>query len=365
MERDLQLIEHLDRLGYHEAWVGEHHSGGSELFASPEMLLAAAAQRTRDIKLGTGVISLPYHHPFHVADRLVQLDAMSNGRMMFGAGPGQLPTDAAMLGIADASMLRPRMEEALDVVLRLLAGEVVTERTEWFTVDEGRLQMRLVAPLDAAVTGTISPAGPKLAGRYGIGLLSLAATDPVGTERLAGHWSVIEEEAERYGQVADRAAWRLAGPMHIAETVEQAKRECEYGLTWMYDYLAHVSPMALPPTKDTSALADLINSSGRGVIGTPEMAVAQIERLEEKSGGFGTYLIQAADFARPDAMFRSYALFAEEVMPVFDGQLDRIRASYDHVMAVGEQSVEAMHNAQQAAAAQYQAEKAGRQPPTA
>lgn len=357
IERDLQLIEHLDRLGYDEVWVGEHHSGGSELFSSPEMLLAAAAQRTRYVKLGTGVISLPYHHPFHVADRLLFLDQISNGRMMFGAGPGQLPTDAAMLGIGDASLLRPRMEEALDVILRLLAGEVVTAESEWFTVREGRLQMSLVGPLDAAVTATISPSGPKLAGRHGIGMLSLAATDPTGADRLASHWEVVEEQSAESGHTPDRSSWRLVGPMHIAETVEQAKQECEYGLRWMYDYLAHVSPTALPKTGSTSELADLINESGRGVIGTPEMAVAQIERLAEKSGGFGAYLFQGADFARHDAILRSYSLFAEEVMPRFNGQLPAMEASYDLVMEAGERSVAATRKAQEDAAAAYKSKK--------
>ena len=90
IERDLELLEHLDRLNYHEAWIGEHHSGGFELIACPEMFIAAAAQRTRHIRLGTGVVSLPYHNPFMLADRMVQLDHMTRGRAMFGVGPGAL-----------------------------------------------------------------------------------------------------------------------------------------------------------------------------------------------------------------------------------------------------------------------------------
>src|SRR5258706_12795385 len=73
IQRDLQLVEHLDRLGYEEAWIGEHHSAGFEIISSPELFIAAAAERTKRIKLGTGVVSLPYHNPLTVANRILQL----------------------------------------------------------------------------------------------------------------------------------------------------------------------------------------------------------------------------------------------------------------------------------------------------
>ena len=99
IQRDLELIEWLDHLGFDEAWIGEHHSAGWEIIASPEVFIAAAAERTRNIKLGTGVVSLPYHHPLMVANRIVQLDHMTKGRVLFGVGPGALPGDAYMMGI--------------------------------------------------------------------------------------------------------------------------------------------------------------------------------------------------------------------------------------------------------------------------
>src|SRR5215467_5718689 len=86
LERDMELLVHLDRLNYHEAWIGEHHSGGYEIIACPEMFIAAAAERTRHIRLGTGVVSLPYHNPFTLAGRMMQLDYMTRGRAMFGVG---------------------------------------------------------------------------------------------------------------------------------------------------------------------------------------------------------------------------------------------------------------------------------------
>jgi len=357
MHRDLELLDLLDRLGYHEAWIGEHHSAGSELIASPEVFIAAASQRTTHIKLGTGVNSLPYHHPFMLADRIVMLDHLTRGRMMFGAGPGQLTSDAMMLGI-DPQQQRPRMEQAFDVMMRLFRGETVTEKADWFTCDNAVLQMKPYSNFDIAVAASISPSGSKLAGRYGTGLLSVAATDPMGVEMLAGHWQVVEQEAAEHGHTVSREKWRMMGPMHIADTYEQAKENCKYGLMWVFNYLSHIIPVGTEPLPtDYDEMVDNLNESGRGVIGTPEMAIAQIERLIEKSGGFGAYLFLGADLADWRATQRNYELFAEEVMPHFTGQLPPVQAAYDHVMTQGNRFVDATLNAQFASIAQYQQER--------
>src|SRR6201981_275027 len=133
LERVLELIAWLDKLGFHEAWIGEHHSAGVEIISSPEIFIAFAAERTRTIRLATGVIALPYPHPMMVADRIVQLDHMTRGRVMFGAGPGLLASDAIMMGI-DPLTHGERTGEAIDVILRLFKGEIITETTDWYTM---------------------------------------------------------------------------------------------------------------------------------------------------------------------------------------------------------------------------------------
>src|SRR5579871_1516002 len=138
--RDLDLVEQLDALGYDEFWCGEHHSSGWEMIASPEMFLAAAGERTKRIRLGTGVISLPYHHPFNVAQRMVQLDHMTGGRAIFGSGPGALASDAHTLGI-DPMTQRDRQDEAIAIIRRLFRGERVTAKSDWFTMNDAALQI--------------------------------------------------------------------------------------------------------------------------------------------------------------------------------------------------------------------------------
>jgi len=363
LQRDLQLMEHLDQLGYHEAWIGEHHSAGSELIASPEVFIAAAAERTRHIKLGTGVNSLPYHHPLILADRIVMLDHLTRGRMRFGVGPGQLTSDAAMLGI-DPQRQRPRMEESFDVIMRLFRGETVTRHTDWFVCEEAVLQMRPYSEFDITVAATISPSGSKLAGQHGVGLLTIAATEPQAFQMLDYNLKVWQEESVRHGHEASATKWRLMGPMHIAETVEQARANCRYGLQWVWDYLAHILPIgdptAPPPPRDYDDFVDYMTESLRMVTGTTEMAVTQLERLQEKTGGFGAYLFMGADFADWHATLRSYELFAEAVMPHFNGQAAPVQASYDKVVGAGSRWVDATLGAQLTAIAAYEEERAAR-----
>jgi limonene 1,2-monooxygenase len=340
MRRDVELIQHLDRLGFDEAWVGEHHSSGFETIASPEVFIGHVAALTERIRLGTGVNSLPYHHPLILADRIVMLDHLTRGRMMFGVGPGQLTSDATMLGI-DTGEQRRMMEESFDVVMRLFRGEVVSVETDWFTIREGRLQLRPYSDFDVAVAASISPSGPKVAGRYGVGLLSVAATSPAGFENLAGHWKVMEEQAREHGRTVDRSKWRMMGPMHLAESVDEAVRNCEFGLERVMDYLGHVVPTApVTATNYRDRVAEM-NDSGGGVIGTPEMAIAQIQRLIDQSGGFGAYLLFGGDLADHAQTLRSYELFAQYVMPHFQDQLAATQASYDWILSTDHQFVNA------------------------
>jgi limonene 1,2-monooxygenase len=336
LERDLELLEHLDRLGFHEAWIGEHHSGGYEIIASPEVFIAAAAQRTKHIRLGSGVNSLPYHHPLLLADRFVLLDHLTRGRVMLGCGPGQLTSDAHMLGIP-ADLQRPRMDEALDAIMALLAGETVTMHTDWFTLQDARLQLRPFSEpnLEIAVAASISPTGAKAAGRHGVGLLSIAATTRQGFDAIGTHWRTWNEAAARHGHAADRAKWRLVGPMHLAETTEQARKDVEYGIVQFSRYFTHVLP-AGPTRGDTAAeiLANL-DDDGFAVVGTPDDAIAKIESLVEASGGFGTFLLFGHDWASPEATKRSFELFAQYVMPRFTGQLDAPAASCEWVTGSG------------------------------
>src|SRR5215475_12640931 len=225
--RDMELIEWLDYLGYDEVWIGEHHSAGWELIASPEIFIAAAAERTRHIMLGSGVTSLPYHHPLLVAQRFVQLDHMTRGRSMLGCGPGALVSDAYMMGIEPHTQ-RQRMDESLQAIMALLAcEEPVTMKTDWFELREARLHLAPYTDpcFPIAVASTVTPFGMAAAGKHGLGVLSIGAGLPGGPEALASQWKIAEEKAAQHGKRMDRKSWRVVVNVHVAEEDEQALRE--------------------------------------------------------------------------------------------------------------------------------------------
>jgi len=188
LDRDLELMVWLDRLGFHEAWIGEHHSAGFEIISSPEIFIPIAAERTKFIRFGTGVISLPYHNPLMVADRIVQLDHHTRGRVLFGAGPGLLASDALMLGI-DPMTQRDRMAEGIDVILRLFRDETVTEKTDWYTLVNARLHLPPYTKPhpEMAVVSAVTPSGGRLAGKYDLSMICVAATNPFGYDALASN----------------------------------------------------------------------------------------------------------------------------------------------------------------------------------
>jgi len=328
LARDMELIEWLDHLGYDEAWIGEHHSAGWELIASPEVFIGAAAERTRHIKLGSGVTSLPYHHPLMVAQRFVQLDHMTRGRAMLGCGPGALPSDAYMMGIEPVEQRR-RMMESLEAIMRLLrCEEPVTMRTDWFELRDARLHLAPYSEprFDIAVASTITPFGMIAAGTHGLGVLSIGAGLPGGPEALAKQWQIAEEAAAKNSQTMSRKDWRIVVNAHLAEDDEQALAEVSKGerietVTYFEDTLGR------PPGRADDPLREGVKM-GSTLVGSPETVAKGITRLLELSqGGFGGVMFRAHEWANREQTLRSYELFARHVMPRFQGSLDPILGS--------------------------------------
>ncbi|WFR73211.1 LLM class flavin-dependent oxidoreductase [Prescottella defluvii] len=349
LQRDLELVEHLDRLDFDEVWIGEHHSAGSEIIGSPEIFIAAAAERTKRIKLGTGVTSLSYHNPLWAADRMVLLDHLTRGRVMLGVGPGSLPTDSSMIGL-NPTECRELLDDNLDIVMRLLNGERVTAKTKTHNLVDAQLQMRPYShPMfDIVVAGVASPTGPRLAGKHGLGLLSIGATlTPEGFDALGHHFGIMEERAAEFGTTVDRNQWRLVCPMHIAETEEQAQQDVRFGLGEWIDYFGKVA--AFPHFGSGGASMDqmiqYMNHSGMGIIGTPAQARELIQKLIDQSGGFGSMLIMGTDWANPAATRRSFELIAQQVAPQFQGQSQPLFDAATRAGKVREGHDEAQHAA--------------------
>ncbi|MGN6150175.1 MAG: LLM class flavin-dependent oxidoreductase [Rhizomicrobium sp.] len=319
IQRDMELIEHLDRLGYEEAWIGEHHSAGFEIIPSPELFIAAVAERTKRIRLGTGVVSLPYHNPLMAANRIMQLDHQTKGRVMFGVGPGLLPSDAFSMGI-DPSTQRDRMVEAIEVILRLWKGERVTHKTDWFTLQDATCQLLPFSDPhpEICVASSVTPSGGKLAGRHGFGMLCVAATQAGGYDALAINWEIANKTAAENGRTMDPSRLRLVGPVHIAETREKAFENVKFGLEKWQGYFSGISAVAGRDATESQSAEQMVEN-GVAVIGTPEDAIAQIHRLQKKQGDFGVFLQLAHNWADFENTKKSYEMWQRYVTPVING----------------------------------------------
>jgi limonene 1,2-monooxygenase len=329
-ERDMQLIEWLDELGYEEAFIGEHHSSGWEIISSPEIFMAVAAARTRRIMLGSGVVSVPYHHPFHVANRFALLDHLTRGRVMLGCGPGALAADAHMLGI-DTTTQRRRMVEGVQAILRLFTERGgITLEGSYFKLTDAHLQVKPFQQphMPIFVASTISPSGMVAAGQLGCGVLSVASYAPGGLDDLRKRWAMAEETAAENGKTVDRRNWRLVFPVHLAESRDEAVHDIQDGANrWIQDYFINTLGARLQfeeyPNQPVEEMT-INRMIGRGgvIVGTPDDAIARIRELQDATGGFGGMLMLAHEWATREKTLHSYELWARYVVPQFRGPIE-------------------------------------------
>jgi limonene 1,2-monooxygenase len=337
IQSDLKLAKLLDRLGYDEFWVGEHHSTGWEVIASPELFLAAAAERTRRIMLGTAVISLPYHHPFMVAQRIVQLDHQSRGRVIFGSGPGALPSDAHTLGI-DPMVLRDRQDEAMGIIRRLFeSDERFSFESEWFTLRDAKLQLKPVQKnMEFAVASIRSPSGMTLAGKHQAGVISVGSLSKEGISALPLQWSFAEESAAKHGNTVDRKNWRVLLSWHVAETRQKAREQARDGL-FRHNNEYTVGTLAggegtIYKTPDAAVDGVAFSDDSVAVIGTPDDLIARIHEIMEMTGGFGCVVGFVHDWANRKDTRHSWDMVARYVIPEVNGLLDDYRESNKFVI---------------------------------
>lgn len=324
LEEDLQLLEHLDRLGYDEAWVGEHHSTGWETIASPAVFIAAAAARTRSIRLGSGVVPLPLHHPLVTAGEYVLLDHLTRGRVMLGVGPGGgLPSDPEVFGL-DPARQRAMFLERLDVLMRLFTEtEPIDADGDGFTLRSAVLQVRPWTrpwPELGIVAGRNRDALRRI-GRYGARWLV-----GVPPDAFEDAWSEVEAGARDAGRRADRSAATVPVTVHLADDRRQALDEAREGAAReRFDFSAGVNGAPRPDVARDRWVEHLANQP-TVAIGTPADACDKLEALRATTGAGGV-LLTAKAWAGREATLRSYELFARLVAPCLHGSTAGLRTA--------------------------------------
>jgi limonene 1,2-monooxygenase len=267
---------------------------------------------------------------------MVQLDYMTNGRAIFGSGPGALSSDAHALGI-DPMVLRDRQDDAIGIIKRLFAGERVTAKSEWYTLQDAALQLLpLQEEMPFAVASQISPSGMTLAGKHGIGIISIDSMSSEGLQALPTQWGFAEAAAAKAGKIADRKNWRVLLSWHIAETREKARAEAGAGLMRHHnEYI--MGTLQRPDAKAFKSPDEAVDKTAFGensaaTIGTPDDLVRAIKSVLKISGGFGTLIGFVHDWANPENTFRSWDMVARYVVPEINGYLKELRKSQDHLI---------------------------------
>jgi limonene 1,2-monooxygenase len=340
-DRDIDLINYAEELGYDEFWIGEHHSAGWETIPAPEMVLAKASATARTIRLGTSVLSLPFHHPFHVAERMAFLDHLTRGRAMLGVGQSNLPPDIKLFNIP-AGDLRTMMAESVEIIVKLLESpEPVSFSGKYWKIKDMVLQLRSYQsprlPLAVATTG--SRGNLELAGRHGMILLSslYKAPQPVpGTLGLGEQWPFVEEVARKNGRTVSRGDWRAVTYVHLADTREKAWEEAAPGIRRDQGYFAGIGARG---TQDHAAgkQEDPLDPKvaarhGRWIIGTPDDAIEQIEAVKKESGGIGGIMITTHEWLPHLKIKYSMELFARYVMPHFRGHVQDLQRAWQRTL---------------------------------
>jgi limonene 1,2-monooxygenase len=312
MDRDLDLIVLLDELGYSEAWIGEHHSTGWENIASPEVFIAAAAQRTSQIRFGTGVVQAGLHHPLVALDRMILLDHLTRGRVSFGIGVGGgIPSDLTVFGLTPESAGK-RMQESLDVMLRLLEGsEPVTAHSDWFTLQEAVLQMRpYTEPHMPFAVASADPRNVSLMGKLG-GKVLLGGNP----ERVEQVFRDLDRGAALEGKEASKDQIMLSYVMHLDDSHEKAIADFKEGaIREFYEFQVGVNGRPEPEGGPDVWYEAYLE---RNIIGSPEHARERIAQIEETAGGLGGIIFMSRAWAGIEASRDSWRLFAEAVAPKF------------------------------------------------
>jgi alkanesulfonate monooxygenase SsuD/methylene tetrahydromethanopterin reductase-like flavin-dependent oxidoreductase (luciferase family) len=336
---DLETLTLADELGYDEAWIGEHFTSAWENVPAPDLLIAAALQRTKRMRLGTGVACLPNHNPAVLAHRIAQLDQMAKGRFNFGIGSGGFPGDFELFGVDPAAgQHRTITRDVIDLVLQIwdeaCRGEgngLHSETEHWQFTLPGRTAwgqgvhmvpyQRPHPPI--AVAGLNAKSDTLvMAGERGWIPMSINFV-PVPTLRT--HWQATEEGAARMGRDANRRDWRIARDIYVADTTEQARAEALAGTQarvfrdYFFPLVRSVGQMSLfkldPSMPDDDVTAEwLIDNVW--IVGGPDEVARRLRELHQDVGGFGGVLQLVYDWGEEQAKnFHSMELLAHDVLP--------------------------------------------------
>jgi 3,6-diketocamphane 1,6-monooxygenase len=332
----LRQATDADEAGFTEYLVGEHRTLHWESIPNPELVLAAAAEQTERVVLGTGVHLLPYHHPAVLAVQTAWLSHVLEGRYLLGVGAGAYPSDAALIGLPDISQNHAMMEESLEIMEMVWKDEPFKFEGKFWTagypepevgvVGGAHEEWRSLAPyggkMNMALVG-LSQRSPSIKRAGELGFIPM--TVYVGTPWVREHWDAYEEGAAAGGHPAERSAHHILRDVFVAETDAEAKRlsmEGPIGRSWREYFLPTYRRFGLlegirhDPSVDVDDIDLAYIAEHQWIIGSPETVTEKLQEFQEATGGFGTLMIYSYDYAdEPEPWVESMNRLAKEVAP--------------------------------------------------
>lgn len=333
-EWDLEVISLVDELGYSQAWIGEHFTSPWEPIPAPDLLIAQAIQRTKNIKLAPGAHLLPYHNPVELAHRVAYLDHLSQGRLIFGIGSSGLPGDWKLFNVDGASGENRKMTaEAIEIIQKIWAkGEPEEYRGKYWSFNTYESMLNGLNKLHIypyqkphppiGIAG-LSPGSEtlKLAGEHGFMPLSFGANN----DYLASHWDAILEGAARTGKTPNRKDWGIVKEIFVADTDEEAIQHSvgsmmgRFHREYWYKLLQEIGGVGVlkhdQNVPDEEVTAEYV-AEHVWFVGSPDTVANKIVNLYKTTGGFGTLLVQGFDYSdNPEPWKKSLKLLKEEVLP--------------------------------------------------
>jgi alkanesulfonate monooxygenase SsuD/methylene tetrahydromethanopterin reductase-like flavin-dependent oxidoreductase (luciferase family) len=337
IDEDLELAVQCERLGFHDFWVGEHHSSSVETIVMPEIFLAKMLGLTEHIRLGPAPVCLQYHHPAHVAGRLAFLDHMSRGRLNVCFGPGAIPTDMEIFG-APASQSAARVAESIDMIMRMWTSEPPFDIEGRFwnvkmkdnlhpKFGVGHLHKPFQRPHPPIHVPSISRASVSLkkAAERGFRFIS---HHMIHRSALREQWQTYSQAAADAGRAAEPRDWAVARNVFVADSTRDARRLARNNslgscIQYILDLTQATAPSGIamwkrdPHQADSDCTLDYFMDDVV-IAGDPGHVTSQLLELREQVGPFGALVLTAHDWDDRERWALSLELFAREVVPAFN-----------------------------------------------
>jgi alkanesulfonate monooxygenase SsuD/methylene tetrahydromethanopterin reductase-like flavin-dependent oxidoreductase (luciferase family) len=337
LQEDREAIILADRLGYYDAFVGEHLTDKAENVTNSFIFLATLIEATKTIKLATGTSNLSQSHPTLIAAHAAMFDHLAKGRFIFGVSPGALLSDAEALGMMQEDRNKI-FAEAIDVILQIWEREppyaidlpdnrfkVTTAKTLVTEIGKGVMYKPYQKPRPEIVGTVVAP--------FSKGVIAMGERDfhPLSANFLLphwvpSHWANYAEGKKRAGKIADPADWRIARTIFVADDDKTAERYGKADANSPYRFYWHQLRVKLTIPKrhivfktheaqDDAELTDDYVVDRLVMCGTVNKVVDQILQFREQVGDFGELVYAGMDWVDPKLAKRSMELMATEVMP--------------------------------------------------